>query len=78
MKHLVENSPRRMDNILGKLADDRLTMRLELEHLDQTTQTLSRAATRMAVGVMAGSVLIGGGQVLAALISSGALRRRRR
>jgi hypothetical protein len=28
-------------------------MRLELEHLDQTSETLSRAATRMAVGVMA-------------------------
>jgi hypothetical protein len=66
-----------VDNILGKLADDRLTMRLELEHLDQTAQTLSRAATRMAVGVMAGSILIGGGQVLAALIQKGAVGRRR-
>lgn len=70
MKHLFENSPRRMDHILGKLADDRLTVRLDLEHLDQTTQTLSRAATRLAVGVLAGSVLIGGGQVLSALIQN--------
>jgi ubiquinone biosynthesis protein len=78
MKHLVENTPRRADVILGKLADDRLTMRLNVEHLDQTTQTLSRAATRLAVGVLAGSLLIGGGQVLSALIRTGALGNRRR
>ena len=48
-------------------------MRLEVEQLDQTTQTLSRAATRLAVGVLAGSVLIGGGQVLSALIRTGAI-----
>jgi ubiquinone biosynthesis protein len=77
MKHLVENAPRRTDIILGKLADDRLTMRLEVEHLDQSTQSLSRAATRLAVGVLAGSLLIGGGQVLSALIQSGGIAARR-
>jgi predicted unusual protein kinase regulating ubiquinone biosynthesis (AarF/ABC1/UbiB family) len=76
MKHLFENAPRRADIILGKLADDRLTMRLEVEHLEQTTQSLSRAATRLAVGVLAGSLLIGGGQVLSALIQTGAVGRR--
>jgi ubiquinone biosynthesis protein len=76
MKHLFENSPRRVDTILGKLADDRLTVHLELDRLDQTTQTLSRAATRLAVGVLAGSLLIGGGQVLSALIRTGAIGRR--
>jgi ubiquinone biosynthesis protein len=77
MKHLFENSPRRADIILGKLADDRLTMRLDVEHLEQTTQSLSKAATRLAVGIMAGSILIGGGQVLSALIRTGAIGRRR-
>jgi predicted unusual protein kinase regulating ubiquinone biosynthesis (AarF/ABC1/UbiB family) len=77
MKHLIENTPRRTDIILGKLADDRLTMRLEVEHLDQSTQSLSRAATRLAVGVLAGSLLIGGGQVLSALIQSGGIGARR-
>jgi hypothetical protein len=77
MKHLFENSPRRMDMILGKLADDRLTMRLDVEHLEQTTQSLSRAATRLAVGVLAGSLLIGGGSVLSALIRTGAIGSRR-
>jgi predicted unusual protein kinase regulating ubiquinone biosynthesis (AarF/ABC1/UbiB family) len=73
MKHLFENAPRRTDTILGKLADDRLTMRLDVERLEQTTQSLSRAATRLAVGVLAGSLLIGGGNVLSALIRTGAL-----
>jgi ubiquinone biosynthesis protein len=77
MKHLFENAPRRTDIILGKLADDRLTMRLDVQHLEQTTQSLSRAATRLAVGVLAGSLLIGGGQVLSALIQTGAVGRRR-
>jgi hypothetical protein len=77
MKHLFENSPRRTDIILGKLADDRLTMRLDVGGLEQTTASLSRAATRLAVGVLAGSILIGGGQVLSALIRTGAIGQRR-
>ena len=76
MKHLFENAPRRTDTILGKLADDRLTIRLEVERIEETTQSLSRAATRLAVGVLAGSALIGGGQVLSALIRTGAIGRR--
>src|SRR5437588_58537 len=76
MKHLFENSPRRTDIILGKLADDRLTVRLDVHHLDDSTRALSRAATRLAVGVLAGSALIGGGQVLSALIRTGAIGRR--
>jgi predicted unusual protein kinase regulating ubiquinone biosynthesis (AarF/ABC1/UbiB family) len=73
MKHLFENAPRRTDIILGKLADDRLTVRLDVEHLEETTESLSRAASRLAVGVLAGSLLIGGGQVLSALIRTGAI-----
>ena len=73
MKHLFENAPRRTDMILGKLADDRLTMRLEVAHLQETTESLNRAATRLAVGVLAGSLLIRGGQVLSALIRTGAI-----
>jgi len=76
MKHLFENAPRRTDIILGKLADDRLTVRLDVHHLEQTTQSLSQAATRLAVGVLAGSLLIGGGNVLSALIRTGAIGRR--
>ena len=77
MKHLFENAPRRTDIILGKLADDRLTVRLDVSHLDDSTRALSRAATRLAYGVVAGSLLIGGGQVLSALIRTGAVGRRK-
>jgi predicted unusual protein kinase regulating ubiquinone biosynthesis (AarF/ABC1/UbiB family) len=73
MKHLFENAPRRTNTILSKLADDRLTVRLDMEHLEETTQSLSRAANRLAFGVLAGSLLIGGGQVLSALIRTGAI-----
>jgi predicted unusual protein kinase regulating ubiquinone biosynthesis (AarF/ABC1/UbiB family) len=73
MKHLFENAPRRTDAILAKLADDRLTVRLDVEHLQDSTASLNRAATRLAVGVLAGSLLIGGGQVLSALIQTGAI-----
>jgi predicted unusual protein kinase regulating ubiquinone biosynthesis (AarF/ABC1/UbiB family) len=76
MKHLFENSPRRVDTILGKLSDDRLTVRLDVERLQETTESLNRAATRLAVGVLAGSLLIGGGQVLSALIRTGAVGKR--
>src|SRR5712691_7828086 len=76
MKHLFENAPRRTDIILGKLADDRLTVRLDVHNLERTTQSLSQAATRLAVGVLAGSLLIGGGNVLSALIRTGAIGRR--
>ena len=50
MKHLFENAPRRTDVILGKLADDRLTVRLDLEHLQETSASINRSATRLAVG----------------------------
>jgi hypothetical protein len=52
-------------------------MRLDVGGLEQTTASLSRAATRLAVGVLAGSILIGGGQVLSALIRTGAIGQRR-
>jgi predicted unusual protein kinase regulating ubiquinone biosynthesis (AarF/ABC1/UbiB family) len=77
MKHLFENAPRRTDIILGKLADDRLTVRMDVEHLEDSTRALSKAANRLAFGVLAGSLLIGGGQVLSALIRTGAIGDRR-
>jgi predicted unusual protein kinase regulating ubiquinone biosynthesis (AarF/ABC1/UbiB family) len=76
-KHLFENAPRRTDTILAKLADDWLMVRLDVEHLQESTASLNRAASRLAMGVLAGSLLIGGGQVLSALIQSGAVGKRR-
>jgi hypothetical protein len=75
MKHLFENAPRRTDAILAKLADDRFTIKMDVEHLEEATTSLSHAANRLAFGVLAGSLLIGGGQVLSAMIRTGAIGR---
>ena len=56
---------------------DRLTVRLDVEHLQESSASLNPAAARLATGVLAGSLLIGGGQVLSALIQSGAVGKRR-
>src|SRR5437588_3458653 len=42
MKHLFENSPRHADRTLDKLANDQLTLRLEIEHLDEAAKALNR------------------------------------
>jgi ubiquinone biosynthesis protein len=61
MKHLFENSPRRTDMILDKLANDQLTMRLEIEHLDDAVKSLNRAANRLSLSMILASMIIGGG-----------------
>src|SRR5438270_1898489 len=66
MKHLVENSPRRTEMILDKLANDRFTLRLEVDR--GTVQTLDRATSRLSRGMIVSSLVIGGGYVLGALL----------
>lgn len=78
MKHLVENTPRRTDMILNKLANDQLTVRLEVDRLDEATQSLNRAANRLSLGMIAGSLIIAGGYVLGSLVRSDGLRGRNR
>jgi predicted unusual protein kinase regulating ubiquinone biosynthesis (AarF/ABC1/UbiB family) len=78
MKHLFEDAPRRTDAILDKLANDRFTIRLEVTRLENAMNTLSSAATKLAVGVLAGSLLIGGGNVLSAVIRDGGLKKPRK
>jgi ubiquinone biosynthesis protein len=70
MKHLVENSARRTDMILDKLANDQFTLRLEAEDLGEAMKSLNRAATRLSLGMIVGSLIIGGGYVLGALIKT--------
>ncbi len=69
LKHLAENSPRRLDMILDKLANDQLTLRLEAD--PGLTATVSRAAQRLSFGLVAGSCIISGSYVLAALLRDG-------
>jgi ubiquinone biosynthesis protein len=64
MKHLVENSPRRTDMILDKLANDQLTVRLSVDNLDEAVKGLNRAATRLSISMVLASVVIGGGLMM--------------
>src|SRR5581483_9185232 len=68
LKHLAENSPRRAEMILDKLANDQLTIRLEIE--PEAVATLNRAAGRLSLGMIAGSLIVGGGLVLSALMQA--------
>ncbi|HLV98405.1 MAG TPA: AarF/UbiB family protein [Ktedonobacterales bacterium] len=64
MKHLFENSPRRADTILDKLANDQITLRLEVDQLDEAIKSVNRSARRLAWSVLIGSAIIGGGFML--------------
>ncbi len=67
MKHLVENTPRRTDMILDKLANDQLTVRLEVEHLDKAIKGMNRAANRLSLSMVVAALIIGGGFALETL-----------
>ncbi len=60
MKHLIENAPRRTELILDKLANDQITIRLEVEHFDQAVKSINRAANRLSLSIIAASFIIGG------------------
>jgi predicted unusual protein kinase regulating ubiquinone biosynthesis (AarF/ABC1/UbiB family) len=64
MKHLVENTPRRTEMILDKLANDQITLRLEVDHLDQAIKSINKAANRVSLSIIAASLIIGGKFVL--------------
>ncbi len=64
MKHLFENSPRRVDTVLDKLSNDQFTIRLEVDQLDEAIKSVNRSARRLALSVLIGSAIIGGGFIL--------------
>ncbi|HEX9130913.1 MAG TPA: AarF/UbiB family protein, partial [Ktedonobacteraceae bacterium] len=64
MKRLFENTPRRADMILDKLANDQLTLRLEVDHLDEAVQTMNRAANRLSLSIIVASLILGGKLVI--------------
>jgi hypothetical protein len=75
VKHLVENAPRRADMILEKLATNQLTAHLEIDDLDRAMRGVNSAVNRLSLGMIASSLIIGGGYVLGALIKrDGAVR----
>lgn len=76
MKHLVENSPRRTELILDKLAHDQLTVRLEVDRLDEATKSLNRAVTRLSLGMIMSALIIGGSYLLGAALRADEARKR--
>jgi ubiquinone biosynthesis protein len=66
MKHLVENGPRRTHQVIEKLANDQLTLRLEVANLDEAVKSLDRAANMLSRALIIASVVIGGGFLLEA------------
>jgi predicted unusual protein kinase regulating ubiquinone biosynthesis (AarF/ABC1/UbiB family) len=60
MKHLFEKAPRRTEIIMDKLANDQLTVRLEVAHFDQAVKTINKAANRLSLSIIAASLIIGG------------------
>jgi ubiquinone biosynthesis protein len=66
MKHLYESSPRRVEMLLDKLANDRFQVRLEVDRLDDTLRAVQRAANRLSLGLIVSSAVIAGGLLLGA------------
>ncbi|HXZ05368.1 MAG TPA: AarF/UbiB family protein, partial [Ktedonobacteraceae bacterium] len=59
MKRLFENSPRRTDMIIDKLANDQLTLKLEVDHLDEAVKSMNRAANRLSLSIIVASLILG-------------------
>jgi ubiquinone biosynthesis protein len=66
MKHLYENSPRRVEMLLDKLANDQFRIHLESEQTREAIAGLQRAANRLSLGMVAGAAIIAGGYLLGA------------
>ncbi|HET9999506.1 MAG TPA: AarF/UbiB family protein [Ktedonobacteraceae bacterium] len=60
VKHLIEKTPRRTEMIIDKLANDQITVRLEVEHFDQAVKSINKAANRLSLSIIAASLIIGG------------------
>lgn len=78
MKRLFENTPRRTDTILDKLANDQLTIRLEVEHLDKVVKSMNRAANRLSLSIILASLILGGKLVIDSLGQTKQWSRRKR
>jgi predicted unusual protein kinase regulating ubiquinone biosynthesis (AarF/ABC1/UbiB family) len=75
MKHLFEHTPRHTEIILNKVANDQLTVRLQIDQLDQAVKSLNRAANRLSLSIIIASLIIGSKFVVDSL---NPLRKRKR
>ncbi len=78
MKHLFENAPRRTDMVLDKLANDQITLRLEIEQLDEAVKSVNKAARRLSLSVLVGALIIGSGFALDAFRKADRLKGKQR
>jgi t-SNARE complex subunit (syntaxin) len=46
--------------ILDKLSNDQLTLRLEVDHLDEAVKSMNRAANRISLSIIVAALIIGG------------------
>lgn len=61
---LLKNAPRRADVLLGKLANDQLTVQLQISPVEEVRQEMNAAVNRLSRGMVLGSFLIACGYVL--------------
>jgi ubiquinone biosynthesis protein len=66
MKHLYEDSPRRVEALLDKLANDEFHVQMEFDRLGTALQSMERAANRLSLGMVASAAIIAGGYLLSA------------
>jgi predicted unusual protein kinase regulating ubiquinone biosynthesis (AarF/ABC1/UbiB family) len=64
-KHLYENAPRRAELLLDKLTTDQFRIHLQMDQLADAVRGMQRAAERLSLGVLVGSIVIAGGSYLA-------------
>ncbi|BCL84207.1 2-octaprenylphenol hydroxylase [Ktedonobacteria bacterium brp13] len=67
-RHVAENMPHRSDLISDKLAHDRLTLRLNIEHMDLTLQ---RVARKLSLGMIISSLVISVSLFFSSRVSKG-------
>jgi hypothetical protein len=64
--------------VLDKLANDQITLRLGISQLDDAVKSVNKAARRLSLSVLIGSLIIGGGFAFDALRKADRLRGKRR
>jgi ubiquinone biosynthesis protein len=61
---LLKNAPRRADVLLGKLANDQITLQIQMSPSEEACEEVNQAVSRLSHGMVLGSLLIACGYVL--------------
>jgi ubiquinone biosynthesis protein len=73
---LLKNASGRADVLLGKLANDQLTIQFEVQPTDETRKEIRQAVSRLSAGMLAASVIIAVEYLLGGLIGVDRTKRR--